>query len=159
MSEWRHLARRFVTSLSRVPPSADDERWAKEQLLSGERAVWDAMAMVDRRHALVVARRMRGALGAEAPRPAMAAALLHDCGKTDAGFGTASRVLVTLWGKARGEAARRGDGRIARYLDHERRGALELEKVGSDPLTVALVAGSPDAPAVLRDALADADDV
>ncbi len=159
MSEWRHLARRFVTSLSRRPPSADDERWAKAQLLGGERAVWDAMSMVDRRHALVVARRTQITLGADAPRPAMAAALLHDCGKTDAAFGTASRVVVTLWGKLRGEAARRGDGRVARYLDHERRGALELAKVGSDPLTVALVAGSLDAPAALRDALAAADDV
>lgn len=117
------------------------------------------MDVVDRRHALVVARRMQAALGADATRPAMAAALLHDCGKTAAGFGTFRRVAVTLWGKARGDAARRGDGRAARYLDHERRGALELERVGSDALTVALVAGSPDAPGDLRDALARADDV
>jgi hypothetical protein len=159
MSEWGHLARRFVTSLSRRPPSPDDERWAHEHLLSGERDVWDAMSTVDRRHALVVARRMQAALGQGATRPAMAAALLHDCGKTDAAFGTAGRVAVTLWGKLRGEGARRGDGRVARYLDHERRGALHLEKVGSDGLTVALVAGSPDAPEALRDALADADNV
>jgi hypothetical protein len=159
MSEWRHLSRRFVTSLSRRPPPADDERWAKEQLLSGERAVWDAMANVDRRHALVVARRLQTALGADATRPAMAAALLHDCGKTDAAFGTASRVVVTLWGKARGEAARRGEGRVARYLDHECRGARALAEVGSDPLTVALVACSPEAPAALREALAAADNV
>ena len=66
---------------------------------------------------------------------------------------------MTLWGKVWGERARRGDGRTARHLDHERRGARQLEKAGSDPLTVALVAGSPDAPVVLRDALADADDV
>ena len=159
MSEWGHLARRFVTSLSRRPPSADDERWAKERLLSSELVVWHAMSMADRRHALVVARRMQSILGAAATRPAMAAALLHDCGKTDAGFGTASRVVVTLWGKVRGDAAKRGDGRVARYLDHERRGALQLAEVGSDPLTVALVAGSPDAPAGLRAALAAADDV
>ena len=159
MSEWAHLARRFVTSLSRRPPSPDDERWAHEQLLSGERAVWDAMSPVDRRHALIVARRMEAALGAEATRPAIAAALLHDCGKTDAGFGTFGRVGVTLWGKVRGDAAKRGDGRVARYLDHERRGALQLEKAGSERLTVALVAVSPDAPVALRDALARADDV
>jgi len=159
MSEWRHLGRRFVTSLSRRPPAAGDERWAREQLLAGERPVWDAMAVQDRRHALVVARRMQDLLGAGAGRPAVAAALLHDCGKTDAGFGTFARVGVTLWGKLRGDAARRGDGRIARYLDHERRGASQLRAAGSDPLTVALVAMSPDAPASLRDALARADDV
>jgi hypothetical protein len=102
---------------------------------------------------------MHTALGADATRPAMAAALLHDCGKTDAAFGTLGRVVVTLWGKVRGDSARRGDGRVARYLDHERRGARQLEALGSDPLTVALVAGSPDAPAALRDALALADDV
>jgi hypothetical protein len=159
MSEWRHLARRFVTSLSRRPPSPDDERWAHERLLSGERAVWDAMAVVDRRHALVVAKRLQTALGTEATRPVMAAALLHDCGKTDAALGTFRRVAVTIWGKVRGEAARHGDGRMALYLDHEQRGARRLVEVGSDPLTVALVAGSADAPGELRDALAHADNV
>jgi hypothetical protein len=159
MSEWRHLGRRFVTSLSRRPPVPDDERWARDQLLAGERTVWDSMAVQDRRHALVVARRMQDMLGGDAGRPAMAAALLHDSGKTDAGFGTFARVVVTLWGKWRGESARRGDGRIARYLDHERRGARQLHAAGSDPLTVALVAMSADAPAPLREALARADDV
>jgi hypothetical protein len=148
-----------MMSLSRRPPSPADERWAHAQLLAGERVVWDAMNVVDRRHALVVARRMGSALGAGATRPAMAAALLHDCGKTDAKLGTAGRVVVTLWGKGRGERARHGDGRAARYLDHEQRGAQQLEGVGSDPLTVALVAGSDGAPAALRDALARADDV
>jgi hypothetical protein len=159
MSEWRHLARRFATSLSRRPLSGVDERWANEQLLDGERAVWDAMAIADRRHSLLVARRLHDILGDAADRAALAAALLHDCGKTDAGFGTFARVGVTLWGKVRGDAARRGDGRVARYLDHERRGSLQLEAAGSDALTVALVADSPAAPGAVRDALARADDV
>jgi hypothetical protein len=89
----------------------------------------------------------------------MAAALLHDCGKTDAAFGTFGRVGVTLWGKVRGARARHGDGRVARYLDHERRGAIRLGDVGSEEITVALVAGSVDAPAALREALAAADDI
>ena len=116
------------------------------------------MAASDRRHSIEVARRLSADVGPEAPRPVVAAALLHDCGKNDAGLGTVGRVGATLWigfvGRAR---AARGDGRVARYCRHEPIGAAMLAGAGSDPVTVALVGGRPEAPAAALAALRAAD--
>jgi predicted HD phosphohydrolase len=94
------------------------------------------MAVADRRHAVLVARRFvdrrPSATGAE-----MVGALLHDIGKIDAGLGTSARVVATVVGS-------RTD-RFRRYHDHERIGAELLEAAGSDPVTVALVRGSGEA--------------
>ena len=54
------------------------------------------MSRPDRRHAHGVARRVERALGDEATRPVLAAALLHDVGKTDARLRTYGRVVATL---------------------------------------------------------------
>jgi hypothetical protein len=116
------------------------------------------MAPTDQRHSIEVARRLVADVGDGAPRPVVAAALLHDCGKNDAGLGTAARVAATVWigfvGRAR---AARGDGRVARYCRHEPIGATMLARAGSDPVTVALVGGRPDAPAAALAALRAAD--
>jgi hypothetical protein len=147
-----HLVRRFVGSLSTRPPVPADDEWAASFLLDGERAVWRRMANADRRHAVDVARRVRDSLGADTPRAVMAGALLHDCGKIEAGLGTFRRVGATLVIALVGpERAGRGDGRVARYARHEPIGADLLRQAGSDPLTVALVGGGRDAP---RDTLA-----
>jgi hypothetical protein len=117
------------------------------------------MANPDRRHSIAVARRLAADLGPETPRAIVAAALLHDCGKTASGLGTTGRVGATLWigfvGRAR---AAQGDGRIARYCRHEAIGASMLAAAGSDPVTVALVAGNVEAPPVALSALRAADD-
>jgi hypothetical protein len=136
----RHLARRFVGSLSRRPPEAGDERWAVEHLVVGEQAVWWRMDVADRRHAVGVAREVDRALDG-ADRAAVAAALLHDCGKVEAGLGTAQRVLVTLWAGMRGrDTVATGRGRWAKYLRHDELGGLLLVRAGSDPLTSAWAA-------------------
>ena len=74
----------------------------------------------------------------------LAAALLHDVGKTDSGLRTPGRVLATVAGAIAGRhaaprwAAREGYvGRVGRYLLHPEIGADLLAKAGSDPLTVA----------------------
>jgi hypothetical protein len=155
-----HLARRFTGSLSPRPPSPVDDAWACSQLLPGEQDVWRAMANQDRRHSVAVARRLLADMDADAPRAVVAGALLHDCGKTAAGLGTFGRVGATLWigfvGRAR---AAQGDGRIARYCRHEPVGAVLLAAAGSDPVTVALVAGSTAAPPLALSALRAADDI
>jgi hypothetical protein len=160
ISSLGHLARRFLGSLSPRPPSPDDEAWAADHLLAGEQAIWAAMATADRRHAVEVARRLVADLGPDTPRTLVAAALLHDCGKNEAGLGTIGRVVATLWigfvGRAR---AARGAGRVARYTRHEPLGAAMLAAAGSDPVTVALVGGRPDAPAAAMAALRAADDI
>jgi putative nucleotidyltransferase with HDIG domain len=130
-----HLARRFVGSLRPGGPSPDDAAWVGDQLLPGELALWQAMPGPDRRHSAGVARRVESALGDEATRPVLAAALLHDVGKTTSGLRTPGRVVATVVGATVGRD--RAPGRIGRYLHHDEDGAELLEQAGSDPLTVA----------------------
>src|SRR4051794_33612483 len=97
-----HLVKRFFGSVIPRGPKAEDAVWAEEQLLPGERDLWVQMSRTDRRHAAGVARRVEQALGAEATRPVLAAALLHDVGKIDSGLGTYGRVIATLSAKVGG---------------------------------------------------------
>ena len=102
------------------------------------------MSGPDRRHAVGVAERVERALGHEATRPVLAAALLHDVGKIESGLGTYGRVVATLsakvagaemattWRKQRGFARK-----VGLYLQHDQIGGDLLELAGSDPLTVA----------------------
>lgn len=138
-----HLARRFATSLSRTPPPPSDLAWAHTHLLPAEAGLWDRMSVQDRRHSVLVARRF-AALMPAATRPQMAAALLHDIGKLEAGLGTWGRVLATIVGAR--------TPRYRRYHDHEAIGAAMLADAGSAPETVALVTGHGPAAGVLREA-------
>jgi hypothetical protein len=107
--------------------------------LPGEVALWDRMPGSDRRHAVGVARRVEAALGGEdaAGRAVLAAALLHDVGKVDAGLGTFGRVGATVAALAAGPArAGRWGGRVGGYLRHDSRGAELLAAADSDPVTV-----------------------
>lgn len=107
-------------------------------LTEGERALWRRMSGPDRRHAVGVARDVVRRLGpAVASPPVVAAALLHDVGKIDAGLGTLARVPATIAGLVARERAVRGEGRVSRYLRHDEIGARLLETAGSDRLTVA----------------------
>jgi hypothetical protein len=141
MSSFAHLTRRFVRSWSRSEPSSAEVDWARAALLEHEWTLWSAMAVQDRRHSLEVGRRF-AALAPEAPRAAVAGALLHDVGKTVSGLGTAMRVVATLIGP-------RG-ARLRAYHDHERLGAELLDHDGSDPSTVELVRGTGPWAAALR---------
>jgi len=132
-----HLVRRFVGSLWPGGPSADDSAWARSQLVAGEVALWERMSGPDRRHAVGVARRTAASLGDTVTRPVVAAALLHDVGKVDAGLGTFRRSAVTAAALVAGrERLSRGDGRVGRYLRHDAIGAALLGAAGSDELTV-----------------------
>ena len=138
-----HLARRFFGSLSPRGPRREDEAWVQETLLPGERGLWSRMSRADRRHAAGVARRVEQALGVEATRAVLAAALLHDVGKVASGLGTYGRVVATLAGAAAGResaaAWSKASGvtrRVGLYLRHPELGAEMLGLAGSDPLTV-----------------------
>ena len=141
-----HLASRFFGSLRPGGPSASDREWVRAQLLDVEWELWSSLSGPDRRHATAVARRVERALGTEATRPVLAAALLHDVGKLDARLRTYGRVVATLAGKAvgRDEAVIRGwckaggfTRRVGLYLRHPELGGDRLELLGSDALTVA----------------------
>ncbi|MBW3649671.1 MAG: HD domain-containing protein [Actinobacteria bacterium] len=105
------------------------------------------MSGPDRRHALDVARRAVAVLGSQATRPVLAAALLHDVGKIDAGLGTLLRVPATVAGLVARERLAGGDGRLARYLRHDAIGAGLLADAGAHPLTVAWAAEHHQPPA------------
>jgi hypothetical protein len=139
-----HLTRRFFTSLRPGGPSAADAAWAEEQLSDAEVDLWRRMSGPDRRHAAATARKVADALGARATRPVLAAALLHDVGKIEAGLGTYGRVVATLSAAAAGrEAAElwvRTQGftrRVGLYVTHPELGGDHLGMAGSDPFTEA----------------------
>lgn len=141
---WGHLARRFFGSLRPGGPRRVDEEWARAQLLPDEQRLWARMSNPDRRHAAAVARDVERALGHEATRPIIAAALLHDVGKIESGFRTYGRVIATLCGMIVGrDQARdwmRSTGftrRVGMYLLHPELGGDLLAMAGSDALTVA----------------------
>ncbi|MDP1820888.1 MAG: hypothetical protein Q8K58_13505 [Acidimicrobiales bacterium] len=138
MARTAHLVRRFLGSLRPGGPPGDEVLWVHAQLLPGERAIWDAMSGPDRRHSVAVARRVESQLGTPVDRPVLAAALLHDSGKSASRLRTPARVGVTLAAAVRGrERMAAGDGRAAQYLRHDDLGAGALERAGSDALTVA----------------------
>lgn len=136
--------RRFFGSLRPGPPSREDRTWAERQLSPAEVELWRRMSHPDQRHAVRVARRVEVALGHEATTPVMAAALLHDVGKTDAHLRTYGRVIATVtialagkrtvasWTQTRGLWRR-----IGLYAEYPALGADMLALAGSDPLTVA----------------------
>lgn len=125
-----HLVRRWWSSLSRRPPSAEDLEWVHGHLLSGEFALWMRMEVADRRHSVLVARRFVG-LRSDSSRDEIAAALLHDVGKIESQLGIWSRVGVTLFGP------RTSRGRI--YSDHERIGVELCRWAGSSAATLAVL--------------------
>jgi hypothetical protein len=137
-----HLARRFFGSLRPGGPSTADDAWACSNLLPSEIELWRRMPNADRRHAVGVAQEVERALGDEATRPVLAAALLHDVGKIESGLGVYGRVVATLCGLVAGREAakdwtrRRGfTRRVGLYLMHPDLGGDLLGMAGSDPLT------------------------
>ncbi len=164
-----HLATRFFGALSPRPLDPDDDHWARERLLSGEEVLWDRMSLADRKHAAGVAREVDRLLGG-AERPVIAAALLHDVGKVESGFGTFGRVLATIISLLAGHGTARDwrgpglRGRVGTYVRHPEIGAQLLRDAGADRLTVAWAAehhrpaGERTVPEHLAQALAAADD-
>jgi hypothetical protein len=122
---------------------------------------------VDRSHTIAVARSVQDQLDAPTPT-VLAAALLHDIGKTEASLGTAGRVIATLLDMALGDKIQRLEGRrgflgeLGRYSTYPEKGAELLRGVNSEPMVVAWAALHHERPdrwtidpqlgAVLRDA-------
>ncbi|MEY2571634.1 MAG: hypothetical protein QOE63_1984 [Acidimicrobiaceae bacterium] len=138
-----HLVRRFFGSLRPGGPARADDEWACKQLLPNEVELWRTMSGPDRRHAVGVARRVEIALGHEASRPVLAAALLHDVGKVASGLHTFGRVIATLSAKTAGMSYARAwsyrDGftrKVGLYLRHPDLGGDMLALAGSDALTI-----------------------
>lgn len=136
-----HLARRLLRSLSRKPPSDDDDAWARSWLTDAEQALWVSMPNPDRRHAIAVTMRFSD-LRPEATRAEMAGALLHDVGKAASNLGTLGRVVATIVGPR--------TRRLRHYHAHEEIGANLAAQAGSDSATAALIRGRGPAARDLR---------
>ncbi len=145
-----HRAKRFFSSLFGGAPSDGDESWARGWLSDAECDLFALMRPMDRRHAVAVGRAVqehwRSETGSqeEVPRWVMAAALLHDVGKTVPDLGVYGRVVATLsesiggaemaehWADTTGFTRK-----VGLYLMYPRLGADLLAINGADPRVVA----------------------
>ena len=143
-----HLMRRWWGSLRANEPSAADTDWAATFLLPGERELFASMSTADRSHAIVVARRFLQRQP-DADRDHVAAALLHDVGKTRSDLSTGRRVLATIVGPR--------TERFRDYHEHEIIGLSMCRKAGSSESTITLLEGRADAGIV--ESLRWADDI
>lgn len=135
-----HLARRFFRALWPGPPRAQDVAWVEDILEPNELALWRALPKHDRRYTIRVAQHVEARLGGtEYTRQSrwLAAALLHDVGKLDAGLGVFGRSAATVIGAAAGSERldRWADGtgfrrRVAWYRRHDERGAARIRAAG-----------------------------
>jgi hypothetical protein len=135
-----HLGRRFVRALWPGPPRERDVACVAGILEPGELRLWRSLPNHDQRYTIRVAKlveeRLAGTEFAGQPRW-LAAALLHDIGKLDAGLGVFGRSVATVMGAAAGPARvdrwaqtsgfRR---RVAWYLHHDERGAERIRAAG-----------------------------
>ena len=142
-----HRVRRFVSSLVPGRPSDDDLAWAGSYLSEPERALFARLGAVDQRHSVGVARAVATAEPGGPDDWVVAAALLHDVGKTVAGLGTYGRVVATLseavGGASMATAWASGRGftrRVGLYLQYPELGADLLRMAGSDERVVAWAA-------------------
>ncbi|MFC4427981.1 HD domain-containing protein [Deinococcus navajonensis] len=140
--------RRLSRSLRETDAHPEDD-WARTHLTPEEQRVYDSMDARDREHACRVARHLLREHPAAEPE-VVAAALLHDCGKSVRRYAVAERVLVGLI-----------PNRLSRLLppvgalgvraNHPELGARLLAHAGARPRVARLVArhhhpgGDPDA--------------
>lgn len=132
-----------------LPP--DVLRWALDWLTPAEQRLFAKMSTADQKHAVDVARRAHQALnddaeaaGSVGEETVMAAALLHDIGKTVSGLGLYGRVIATLSGVVAGhefaEIWQEKSGftrKVGLYLRYGELGADLLRMADSDPVVVA----------------------
>ena len=138
MTRASHLAGRFFASLRPRAVHDADRAWVQLVLTPSELAVWETFARADRAESVEVARRAARALGPDVDPRWLAAALLHDVGKIDAGLGTVTRAGATVIAAVVSHGrARRWPNGIGRYIAHDDAGAVRLSAAGARPAVVA----------------------
>jgi hypothetical protein len=148
-----HLVTRFfgVIGSRRLDPPAQDE--VNQLLSSAEAELFWRQQPIDQRHAYEVAMRVQAKVGPD--RSALAAAFLHDVGKTPSNLGPIGRSLATTFGALHLPLP----APWRQYREHGEIGAATLEKIGADDLAVSFARGDAtgDIDAKLWQALIDAD--
>jgi len=135
-----HLARSFARALWPGAPSAEDAAWVAGILEPDELELWRSLPSYEKRYTIRVARLVDEELaGTEfaGDERWLAAALLHDVGKLDAGLAVVGRSVATVVGAVAGAARldRWGHAsgfrrRVAWYLRHDDRGADRIRAAG-----------------------------
>lgn len=97
-----HLSKRFFIALWPAAPPILETEWAEAYLWVGERKLFAALPNHDRRHLIGVARRVESSLGELLDERWIAAALLHDVGKSHANLNPVGRAFATLWIEIKG---------------------------------------------------------
>lgn len=132
IARFRHLVTRFFGSLRPRPLDADDLALVSRSLTAAELGCWERLGPADRVESVMTARATTAALGPAADDRWIAAALLHDVGKTETGLGPFRRAAATTVAIVLGERrVRRWENAIGRYVDHDERGARLLERAGA----------------------------
>jgi hypothetical protein len=138
MSRVGHLTRGFVGALRAREPDTPDRLWVQTILTEPELECWQGMNRADRAESIAVGRAAARDLGRDADARWLAAALLHDVGKTDARLGPFRRAGATVIGAVVSHGrARRWQNRVGLYIGHDDRGASRLREVGARPEAVA----------------------
>ncbi len=142
-----HRARRFFAVSIGSGPDAEEREWATGWLDEREVVLFDRMRPADRGHAVAVARaveRHMDAAGEVPERWVMAAALLHDVGKSVPDLGAYGRTVATLSGWIGGAdmAEQWADTtgftrKVGLYMQYPRLGGDLLAVAGSDERVIA----------------------
>jgi len=145
-----HRAGRFFSTAFGGGPDAADLEWAAGWLTEREATLFARMRASDRGHSVAVARAVErhfAALGEDPPEWMMAAALMHDVGKSVPDLGVYGRTVATLSGWVGGAdmseqwADTTGFTRkVGLYMQYPRLGADLLSVAGSDSRVVAWAA-------------------
>tara|TARA_B100000029_G_scaffold116149_1_gene108910 strand:+ start:2189 stop:2725 length:537 start_codon:yes stop_codon:yes gene_type:complete len=141
-----HLNKRFWVSLNPEQLPEEDLDWVRSQLSENEFAHWERLPLADQSHSFQVAKQTQSLIGGQ-EKSFIAAALLHDIGKLESGFGTFGRVFATVfcffypptrmekW-QERDKGLRR---RLLDYSNHPSIGAKLLNDLDSQQETIAWV--------------------
>jgi hypothetical protein len=134
----KHLSARFFASIRAREPDAADVAWVRLALTPAEFAVWQTLGRADRAESVAVGRAFARDRGSNVAPVYLAAALLHDVGKTEAHLGAIGRSGATVIGGVVSHGRARGyPNRIGRYIAHDDLGAARLEAAGARPEPVA----------------------
>jgi hypothetical protein len=134
----KHLSARFFASVRARELDDADIAWVRLVLTPEELAVWNTLGRADRAESVAVARAFTRERGADAESEYIAAALLHDVGKTDAHLGAIGRSGATVIAGVVSHGRARGfPNRIGRYVAHDDLGAARLEAAGARRESVA----------------------
>ena len=126
--------------------SDEDIHWVSSQLSQSEFTYWTKLPLADKSHSFQVAKQTQSLIG-DREKVFIAAALLHDIGKLESGFGTFGRVFATLvclffpLGKME-KWAQKNRGlrrRLIDYAKHPELGAKLLKGIGSKEQTITWV--------------------